>query len=45
MSGVTQGSLFYCSIPPLDPDHSVDSISNTARILRRYHVLPDIAME
>ena len=23
LSDVTQGSLFYCFIPPLDPDHSV----------------------
>ena len=45
LSDVTQGSLFYCSIPPLDPDDSVDSISNTTRIPRRHHVLPDIAME
>ena len=45
LSGVTQSSLFYCSIPPLDPDDSVDSISNTTRIPRRHHVLPDIAME
>jgi hypothetical protein len=45
LSGVTQGSLFYCSIPLLDPDHSVDSISHTTRIRRRHHVLPDTAME